>query len=80
MQTIFDWASVLLFCALAVTLLHRSMTPPFVDRIIAYLPPAVGYAIGNWLGNEGYTVPAVAILGLSALYYLAIIKPSRDFF
>ncbi len=56
------------------------MTPPFVDRIIAYLPPAVGYAFGNWLGNEGHSMPAAAILGLSALYYLAIIKPTRDFF
>ncbi|MFN4019884.1 MAG: XrtV sorting system accessory protein [Erythrobacter sp.] len=75
MQSVYDWASVLLFCVLAVTLLHRSMQPPFHDRIVAYLPPAVGCAFGNWLGNEGHAAGAVLILASSALYLALVIRP-----
>jgi hypothetical protein len=75
MQSVYDWASVLLFCVLAITLLHRSMHPPFRDRIVIYLPPALGCAVGNWLGNERHAAGAVFVLCASALYLVLVIRP-----
>lgn len=79
MRTVFDWISVILFCAIALTLLHRSMHPPFTDRIVMYIPPALGCALGNWLGNEGYLAPAIITLIGSAAYYQYVIRPLNDF-
>ena len=78
MRTVFDWLSVILFCAIALTLLHRSMRQPFKDRIIAYLPPAGGCAFSNWLGNEGYHLAAILTLIAAAAYYHAVLDPLQD--
>ena len=78
MRTVFDWISVILFCAIALTLLHRSMHPPFRDRIFAYLPPSIGCAGANWLGNEGDHIAAILILIASAAYYHVVLDPLRD--
>ena len=78
MRTVFDWLSVILFCAIALTLLHRSMHPPFKDRIVAYLPPACGCALGNWLGNEGYHLAAILTLIAAAVFYQAVLDPWQD--
>ena len=78
MRTAFDWITVILFCAIALTLLHRSMHPPFRDRIVAYIPPAIGCALANWLGNEGYLLPAILVIIASAAYYHLAIDPLQD--
>lgn len=79
MQTIHDWLSMALFCLIALTFLQRSLhKPPFPDPMIRYIPPAAGCALANWLGNEGYGLPAIATLALAAGYYWHVLKPLRD--
>lgn len=79
MQTIYDWLSVILFCGLALTFLERSLRPIKGDSMLRYIPPAAGCALGNWLGNSGYTVAAAAVLASVLVYYLTVLRPLRDF-
>lgn len=76
MQTVYDWVTVAIFAGLIVIFLQRSFDEGEPkDSIWSYLPPSVGCAVANYLGNEGYTVPAVAaIIGVLAYIYY-VIKP-----
>ena len=52
METVYDWITVAIFGGLVVLFLHRSVQPGDPqDTILHYLPPAVGCAVANWLGN-----------------------------
>lgn len=75
METPFDWLTVLTFMGLAVLFLQRSTEETPSDSIWQYLPPAVGCALVNYLGNNGYEV--IAIIGLVAVlaYIYYILKP-----
>lgn len=76
MQTVFDWMSVLLFGALVVLYLQRSASPQPVDRPWQYLPPAIGCALANYIGNHGSSVIAVLILVLVIAYiFYALLRP-----
>lgn len=77
METIFDWLTVLTFAGLAVLYLQRSAEAEPRDRIWHYLPPAIGCAVVNYVGNEGYAV--VAAIGLVAVlaYIYYVLKPYR---
>ncbi|UVI39072.1 XrtV sorting system accessory protein [Qipengyuania spongiae] len=81
MKTIFDWLAVLLFCAIALTYLHRSLAPRSLrsDHMLAYLPPVLGCVAANWLGNDGAAIAAYALLFASAAYYVMVLKPQQDF-
>jgi hypothetical protein len=76
MQTVYDWVTVAVFACLIVLFLQRSVQEKQVDTIWHYLPPAIGCALSNWLGNEGYKYPAVAVLGASIAYIIFVLKPS----
>ena len=79
METVYDWLTVALFCAIAITYLQRSLVPlERRDPIIGYLPPAIGCAVANWLGNEGHGVWAVALLAVCTVYYWHVLKPLDD--
>lgn len=75
METIFDWLTVITFAGLAVLYLQRSAMPEPQDRIWHYLPPAIGCAVVNYVGNEGY--PVLAALGLVVVlaYIYYVLKP-----
>lgn len=77
MQTIYDWITVAAFAALIVLFLQRSNTDNPPDRIWQYLPPALGCALANYVGNAGYGLVAIATLCGSALYVHYILKPGR---
>ena len=69
MQTVYDWLTVALFAGLVVLFLQRSTAPEEArDRAVHYIPPALGCAFANYLGNKGMDVPAVAVLLLSGAY------------
>lgn len=75
LETVYDWVTVAVFAGLAVLFLQRSSEDEPRDKIIHYLPPAVGCAVANYLGNEGYSIPAVAmVVGVMAYVYF-ILKP-----
>jgi hypothetical protein len=72
METVFDWLTVLTFVGLVVLFLQRSSQPEPPDRIVHYLPAAVGCAVVNYLGNHGYTAIAAAglVAVLAYIYYV----------
>ena len=76
MQTIFDWLALIVFAGLAVLFLQRSVNGESMGRIWLYLPAAIGCALSNWLGNNGYSIPAVVILVASAAYIVYVLKPA----
>ncbi|MGB3472825.1 MAG: XrtV sorting system accessory protein [Erythrobacter sp.] len=77
--TLFDWMAMAIFCALAITWLSRSVAQPrFHDPVFPYAACAIGCAGGNWLGNEGHSLLAYAVLGVTAIFYLLRIRPFRQ--
>lgn len=75
METVYDWVTVAVFAGLAVLFLQRSSEDQPRDRILHYVPPAAGCAISNYLGNEGYMLPAIALVVATMAYIYFILKP-----
>lgn len=75
MQTVYDWLTVAVFSGLIVLFLQRSSLEQPTDSIWHYLPPALGCAVANYLGNEGYSLPAVGVLVGTAAYIYYVLKP-----
>ena len=81
MQTVYDWATMVVFAGLVVLFLQRSQGEAR-DKLWQYLVAAVGCAVTNYLGNEGirlgetmYHVGAVA-LGIATIVFIVIVlKP-----
>ena len=70
MQTVFDWVTVAIFIATAGTFFYRTQRewPP----LYKYLAVSIGCAIANQLGNLGYYIPALLMIGalIGALIWL----------
>jgi hypothetical protein len=79
LETIFDWISIAVFAGLIVLFLQRSSEAEPKDQLWQYGIPAVGCAVSNYLGNEGYTLFAILVLGGALAYIWAILKPQDDF-
>ena len=80
MQTLFDWLAIILFCAIAVTFLQRSVSPSArPDPIYHYIPPAIGCALANGMGNAGFVGFAALLLAATFVYYVVVLKPLHDF-
>ena len=84
METIYDWASMAVFAGLIVLFLQRSMAPGEPqDHILQYLPPALGCAFANYVGNKGQgllswqSILAGVILLAVLGYILHILKPFK---
>lgn len=75
METVFDWVTVLAFAGLITLFLQRSSMDNPPDTIWHYIPPAVACAVSNYLGNEGYPIPAVAVLVGAGVYVQYVLKP-----
>lgn len=78
METVFDWLTVGIFAGLAVLFLQRSAGPrPKDDRIAYYLPPAMGCAAANYLGNHDWRMIAVVLMTGTIAYVWIVLKPLR---
>ncbi|SOB81092.1 hypothetical protein SAMN06297144_1391 [Sphingomonas guangdongensis] len=77
METVYDWVSILIFAGLVTLFLQRSIAETEVDSIWHYLPPALGCAIGNQLGNNDWPVPAVTLFLATLAYIWYVLKPGR---
>lgn len=76
METIYDWTTLALFCALALLFLQRSVGPAVPgDRALFYLPPAFGCMAANGLGNAGHDVAAIAVITATLGYAVFVLKP-----
>lgn len=80
MQTPYDWVTIAIFAGLIVIFLQRSQADSAVrDSMVSYLPPAVGCAVANYLGNEGYEIFAALTIVLVLAYIALVIKPYEFF-
>ena len=76
METIYDWLSMAVFAGLVILFLHRSVGDAEPrDHLIQYIPPAVGCAFANYVGNKGMDIVAASILLAVVAYILHILKP-----
>jgi len=76
MVTVFDWVTVGMFAALVVLFLQRSVSPgPAKDSMLQYIPPAIGCALANYLGNNDQELLAVAIIAAVVVYTFLVLKP-----
>ena len=75
METAYDWITVALFAGLIVLFLQRSAAEVPRDTLLSYLPPALFCALGNYLGNEGYDLPALAVIAAVPVYVWFVLKP-----
>lgn len=78
METVYDWITIAIFGGLVVLFLHRSMQEGEPqDTIYHYLPPAVGCALANWVGNPPQNqgpLSALIVVGVLA-YIVLVLKP-----
>ena len=76
METVYDWITVAIFGGLVVLFLHRSVQPGEPqDTILHYLPPAVGCAVANYVGNKGEGLISFLIVLVVLVYVLFVLKP-----
>ena len=76
MSTVYDWITMLIFGGLVVLFLQRSVGPAHSsDKIYHYLPPALGCAIADYLGNNDQRVAAIALTIAVVGYILLVMKP-----
>jgi hypothetical protein len=75
METIYDWITVAIFGGMVVLFLQRSTQAEPKDTLIQYLPPAVGCAIANYVGNHGQGPLSAAIVVAVLVYILIVLKP-----
>jgi hypothetical protein len=80
MSTVFDFLSIAIFAGLIVLFLQRSVgetTPD--DHLWQYLVAAVGCALANYLGNAGWTIGAVLVIGATLAFIFYILRPFPNF-
>jgi hypothetical protein len=73
-ETFWDWITVFTFAGLATLLLQRSAEEEPRDHLWQYAPPAVGCALVNYLGNEGYHAPAAVIFVAVVAYIFKVLN------
>lgn len=85
MQTVYDWATVIVFAGLIVLFLQRSQGEPR-DELWQYLVAAVGCAVTNYLGNKAielvdttYHLAAVG-MGIATLAFIFLVLRPLDGF
>ena len=75
METVYDWVTLALFAGIIVLFLQRSSMDNPPDRMIDYLPPAIGCALANYAGNEGYALIAWLLVAAVIGYVFLVLKP-----
>jgi hypothetical protein len=76
MTTVFDYLTMAIFAGLIVLFLQRSVDDrPASDALWQYLVASVGCAVANYLGNNGYPIPAVGMVMAVLVFIHYILKP-----
>ncbi len=75
METVYDWITVAIFIAMVVLFLQRSTQEEPKDTLVQYLPPAVGCALANYVGNHGQGPLSAAIVVAVLIYIAVVLKP-----
>jgi hypothetical protein len=73
METAYDWLSLAIFAGIIVLFLQRSSMENPPDRMIDYLPPALGCAIANQAGNYAIENNSLLMHGVGVLLLLGVV-------
>jgi len=73
METVYDWLSLAIFAGIIVLFLQRSSMENPPDRMIDYLPPALGCAIANQAGNYGIEHDSILMHAAGVLLLIGVI-------
>lgn len=79
METVYDWVTVAIFAGLIVLFLQRSSDEEPRDSIWQYLGASVGCAVANYLGNEGYHIPAILVIAATLAYTFFVLRALDQF-
>lgn len=76
METVYDYLTIAIFSGLIVLFLQRSIgNEPPRDSIWQYMVAATGCAVANFLGNEGYAIPAILVIGGTLAFIYYVLRP-----
>lgn len=75
MTTPFDWITMAVFAAIVILFLQRSGAPVARDTMLHYLPPALGCALANYLGNHDQPGWATLLVGAVIAYVAIVLRP-----
>lgn len=73
-ETVWDWMTVFGFAGLVTLLLQRSAEEQPRDELWQYAPPAVGFAVTNYLGNNDQPWIAGALMIAVIIYIFKVLK------
>jgi hypothetical protein len=74
-KTIYDLITMAIFAGLVVLFLQRSTAQEPRDHMYQYLPPCIGCAVANYVGNHGQGVLAGVIIAAVIGYVFFVLKP-----
>jgi hypothetical protein len=78
-KTMYDLVTMAIFAGLVVLFLQRSAGQQTADdRLYQYLPPAVGLALANWLGNQQQNLLAIGVIVAVIAYVAVVLKPFKQ--
>jgi hypothetical protein len=80
METVYDWVTVAIFAGLVVLFVQRSTSEEQLrehDSLLLYLGAALGCAVANYLGNQGWHVLAVPLIAATLLFILYYLRPFK---
>jgi hypothetical protein len=77
METPYDWITVGIFAGLIVLFMQRSTADAdnTKDPLWMYLAAGAGCGVANYLGNEGFHIPAVVTIALALAFIFHFLKP-----
>ena len=76
MNTIFDVLTMMIFAGLIVLFLQRSVgETEYKDALWQYLVAALGCAVANYLGNNGYALLAVLLIVATLAFIFYVLRP-----
>ncbi|MEO8454873.1 MAG: XrtV sorting system accessory protein [Sphingomicrobium sp.] len=80
METVYDWVTVAIFAGLVVLFVQRSTSEEEMrehDSLLLYLAAALGCAVANYLGNQGWHVFAVPLIAATILFIVYYLRPFK---
>ena len=78
MESVYDWVTVAIFAGLVVLFVQRSTAEEQLrehDSLLLYLGAALGCAVANYLGNQGWHVLAIPLIVATILFILYYLRP-----
>jgi hypothetical protein len=80
MESVYDWVTVAIFAGLIVLFVQRSTAeeqPRANDSLLLYLAAAMGCAVANYLGNQGWHLLAIPLIAATVGFVLYYLRPFK---